>query len=775
MASPGTFTEDADIPESGPIDWDTFIQDSTQSLVYWVSIEGFGPAISVAQAQSANADGRYRFCSQVPKFAESDVSGLWRPIMSVDPPDIMSERIVELGGFAQMGGLSFGLVDVDDFVAGVFAPDSRPVAILSEDVTSTAGVISVRGVSSVDSSSVLYVNGEAMYQTTAPATSSWGVSRGAIFTDATAHSRGDPVYHVSPYISGRVVELWVAPARATSYSSARLVGSFIVESLSWDDTTCVWQFNCRSEIAAFDTIVPPAPRQTTLSQNSDGVLDDGRTGTIRGSRSDREPLTHWDEDPIEVALLVDKEVMGGRYTSGDDVGVIAYRGVCRTAVDDPKSQIEMRQVMTSSVISSSFRFSPQPNPSTERDSGTWVETRHPLQILLCILLSAEDDDGAELTNFSTGQSNYSSLLPGYGVGVDSDAIDWDSWNDVIDRTSSFELPNVVYGGEITTMRDWADKNILRPLGVSIIVDNGKLFCMRPRVPLAGESVASLTFSDVLLKENTGEAGTPGLPAMSLSRVLTVPSEFGFSLGPEADSVGVARAATNGPGGTAVTVEVPGADPTETGFWAEEAAARVRQLYRPRTQLEVETSLKFWNVPLGSFIDITLNEVPDGGGIRGVINKIAWVRSREVRFDNGAYLRLTLDLFVNEALETRRIAPAARVTAVISNTATVQPNRYTSTNGFGGLPTTDASAFDVGDVVACRQISGVPRSGTQTVTAINGNDITLDGDFSGGLTAGDTIFTASITSAAASDVAIYAFTADDGLALDSGPPHLYGDG
>lgn len=145
------------------------------------------------------------------------------------------------------------------------------------------------------------------------------------------------------------------------------------------------------------------------------------------------------------------------------------------------------------------------------------------------------------------------------------------------------------------------------------------------------------------------------------------------------------------------------------------------------------------------------------------------------------IEAVLDVFPSDTQIARRIAPSARVTSVSSNTATVQGARYTRSttdSPVDDLPTTDASAFAVGDVVQLKTPAGVKLASgsTQTITATSGNTITLDGNFGGALATATVITTAPYDDATATQQARCGYQAGDDLRIGTGdaPATLYGD-
>jgi hypothetical protein len=94
----------------------------------------------------------------------------------------------------------------------------------------------------------------------------------------------------------------------------------------------------------------------------------------------------------------------------------------------------------------------------------------------------------------------------------------------------------------------------------------------------------------------------------------------------------------------------------------------------------------------------------------------------------------------------RIPPSAYISAISGPdgsghyTLTVELNLYTDPNALGGLPTDDAAAFRVNDVVTVLNTDGSDASSanTQEVQSISGQLIVIDGNFAGNLAAGQVL-------------------------------------
>lgn len=780
-----------------------FSSGSSGELSVWVTIEGVGPFLTSAEWSAAEQDDRYRFCNVTPAFgASQDPSGkgLWQETLH-RMPQLMSENLQDQGGIVKNGSVTVEIVDVDDILTDNMGTDLRPVAELASDLNAGGVFAEIRATGSLEDTDVLFIANEAIVPTGSlvASPSTFQVRRGALGTSSPRHTSGSLVHTSSPFLRGRKLEVWLAPARSTSSSDARQVGTYEITSLGWDETTAVWRLSTKSFQQGADLMTPYRPRSFDIINWSEAIERE-LPGSLLGRRTGDDPvIDHWATPAAapRAFVRVGEEVMAGR-VSDDEGLIVRFRGRAGTRKQAPDEESNARQVMVADDYGSSFRYSPGPSPSTSRTSGTWIETQHGLRILLCILTSAYDPDAVynpfnpnsgivELQNFFDAYGNYSSLPTGYGVGVHYLRIHWESWLETIDRTLGFDLPFLVYGGKDEPFRKWAEREVLRPMGVHLVYQSGQLYCHRPRMPRSGEQVETITAADVLTKPSLGRGRGSLLPDWRVSRdVSRSPTALTYTLGPDKVNA-TARASRAGqPGLTAqtgdtVTIPVPGARPVDRAFWEAEALARIRHLYKPRTRVRASLNNRLWDLTIGSFVRVVLPQVPNMKGSRG-IDALAQVVERNVKpeADQPLVISTILDVY-SDSQVTRRVAPSAWVTGILAGSSFfVSTNRYTTTSDekpIGDLPDSDGDSFSVGDVVQLMTADGelLNAGDTEAVTFAVGAAMITTGDFGGALAAGTIVTTAASNTGSDAQQERYAYLGglDFQITLNSGSGETFG--
>lgn len=753
--------------------WNSYLSGTSTELAVWLTIEGVGPALSTAQLVSASLDDRYRFCIEPPVFASSEPAGLWKPLIEA-PPTITSERISKNGGFVELGGVSFTLLDEDDVISSLLNPDSIPITRLS--VKGDNGLaIEVVNTAQISNNQVLFIGNEAVTTEGAAIGNYIPCRRGTLGTKFTIHDEGAPVYAYSPYLRDREVRVYVGPLNATSSAESQLVGIYRLTGLTLDDTTALFTFSARSHLFGVEASTPFAPRSLKIANL--GSVADKQPGRVAFDKTnDLVFFNHWNSSAGEPALFAQmgKEVVAATFFDSGTLSLnVSQRGVAKTELVSPKIGDSVRQVYVANEFGSSFRYSPGPNASTSRSSGTWIQTTHPLEILLCILMSKTNE--GSLNNFQGGRNNYGSLPAGAGLGVDWFNIDLESFENVIRRTRSIRMPNLVYGGKEEKFNSWANKNILEPLNCSIILRNGKLYCHRPRPPISEEEVFTIDNENILI-QGSEEQGY--LPEVSLKRnFLSNVNALKMNLGSAGDRYEVSvRATRAGPSGEEKTIDVAGAEAVDAFSWEYEAASRIRALFKPKTEASVLLDPEVWSVDLGDYVRFRLSGAPNFSGSRD-IDCLAQMTERQIELsvEDGLVVNATLTLYQGNNLVSKRISPALEVVSVESPnyTCVVEANRFTATSSLAGYPTNDLAPFAVNDTLQLRNASGVPQSGLATILSISGSSVRIDSNFSGALNSGTVLVRADHSNAAASVQSRYAYLGGDSYFLNSGTLDVYG--
>ncbi len=777
---PGSSVDDATLFPRTPS------ADRYETFATWITIEGIGPRLSDAQLTAAGDDDRYRFCSDLPAYAYDEPENLWRPYLAAHP-NLLSERLPPVGGIVELGQLSVEIVDINNFLTTLFATEKLPVGSLRFAINATAPAFTLWDGGQVNGTlDPFFIDGEAMV----PNTTGWvaGISssnrRGSFGTTATPHEVGAPVYSATPFLRERDVHVYIAPLDATSRSEALLIGTYTIEGLSWDETLCAYRILAKSKIYTLDATLPLGPRTFDIVSSASG-MEDGLPGVIQGEKTlNAFPTNHWPSSNGSSSsfIYIGDEVMGGSVDPEKADFTCERRKLALTEASAPAQGEQARQVFAATYESSSFRYSPTSGggQSEDRESGTWTETQHPLEILLCILTSsANADDGLELTNYDASYPNYSSLPVGYGAGIPATAIDWASWAEVIDRTSGYRLPYIVYGRKDTIFRRWVDDEILKPIGAYIVARNGILYCHKPRLPLTGESLDTYTWVDVLA---TGDSASGYRPELTVSYAIeSAPSSFGFELGPEDTTTVTVRADVAQKRGDSLSIPVEGADPSDASWWTGEAINRVRELYRPKVVVRGLFKPRIIDRLVGDFVTLILPEIPNMKGSRALNNlaRITYIEMVTDDADRGVHVNATFEVYANETQVVPRIAPAAFVDTVGGNSADLFEHRYTSVNPRPGLTDNDISAFEVGDTVELYDNGGAPTGATETIVSFNTTpgggtqNVTFSGNFGGALAGGTTVVAIEYANAPTARRERWGYMAGTDYLVEGNAPYLYG--
>lgn len=605
------------------------------------------------------------------------------------------------------------------------------------------------------------VNGSPTFGTGTPSTTIT-VTRGHLDTSALTHKTNDPV-HLSPtYIAGRRFSVYVVPLVGSTSSDERLVGTYLLESYGLTDDLNTWELSGVSQLRYLDRQAPILPRDAKIAE-----VTNPDTRGVRWLRLEETEIREvWSDRYVHVK--VGSEILKATNSAGAPGAIVAprarrtllpvERGVFGTEEREIKDSDTVRQVL---LAGRDFRVSAGPSPSASRTSGTWTETTNWVDMVLCIMLSsASEDDGLELTNYRTtgsnwSRSNFSALPVGYGLGIPESLIDWSAWESVRARTLAYTFPFVVYGDKAQSFGDWITEQFLTPLGAFITVESGTVSIVLPRMP-ASSATATITLGpDEILMRRVGRSQM--LPRAKVSRdKARAFGELIYEVGP----TGIRTTITNerfgrtygqrgfyGSASQPLKISVPGGDPNRADLFAGRGAALLFRRQRPPMSIDFDASMEAFAATAGDTASITLAEAPNmEDATRGWTSRLAQVMEREVRFEGdtqgtplGAYMRIRAETY-GDRVRIGVIAPSAVVTSVSTNTATVAANRFTASDNTDSLPTTDAAAFAVDDVVKLCSLDGaaLASGATQIVSSISGNDITLDGNFSGALASGTVI-------------------------------------
>lgn len=689
----------------------------------WVTIEGV-----------ADVNGQVRFCYEVPGFAGSET---WKELLAQDSDiALLSEAPSLDGGFADAGSLTFELVDVGDYLTDTLRTESSPATTLTADCTASATSVSVPTAYTAAAPAapyLLWVGSECL-KVTAVGSGSLTVTRGFGGTAALPHTSGDKLYRYIPFLTNRAAVVKIAPKDAASETEARELGQYALDGLDFDEGLNKYIFSARSQLIFYSRTAPNGdvregtvqiiqPETSTLPQQL--WLDNFRLW--QWQYDDR--FGNWGEANIH--LRVGDEVIEARTSSR--VAFVERRGLAGT--DSKEFELGQRAVQVFVAGEDDFRWSA--SGSTSRASG-WTASSNWIDIILNILTSASKG-GTELTNTAT-EGNWSHLPAGYGLGIPTSLIDVSALLALRSRTIDYVFPNFVYGDDPRPFSELITDWFLEPMGAYFITSGGKARIVLPRIPAADETVSYALGPEKILSMESG--GRVRLPEISFGRrlgdfaqkvVLEVgPTKQRTEINNQQAELFLGHYAHELRG---KTVQVKGAREADAGLFERRWAEYLYLNHRPVSVAEGKIDLSLWDWQPGDIGSISLDEVPNADGTRGLNNRLAIMLERQaaVPLADPANIQAKWQFYGD--LKVGKIAPAARVTGwnAGTKTLTVAANEYTETDADGGLPTADASAFAKGQKVRLINADGTPVSGvnkadTEEVVDVSGNTIEVTGDW-----------------------------------------------
>ena len=750
----------------------------SQRWVYFATIEGVGHWLSSGDLTASGSDGLTRFCTAIPDYADTTLP-IWRPYLQ-ELPQLLAERADRLGGMPDLGELVLKIVDAGDYVTQLIRPGAAPITKMTAAVTNSGTSIGVEDMTNIDLDDVVYIGGEAVRVTNTFA-SNFTCERGYLRTDATEHGALH-VYRYIPFLHGRRVRLYAVPADAADYTEETLVGEYALDGLSWSDDQNVWILKAKSQLKYLDRLAPIKQRAIRLTVPSRRWWDYETIG----------------DTPVEGRVWQGALAGEGVYLRNEAeilVGALEYgrlRIVRRRVFGTPEVELEpdsiLQQVFVAETFADecSFRYSPGPTPSTSRSSGNWVKTAHWLRMMLAIMTSSADpEDGLELTNYISGGDNYSFLPPGYGLGLPASLIDWDSFNEAIARTLDFEFKNFVYGDEPEPFGDLIDRHFLKPIGAYLITDNGAAKVVIPTIPTQGSVSVTLGPSEILTREVGPRQHLPRIRErynldFQTGSVVYLPGPNAeppvrFNAG---DFEGVfGPSSYHASDDKPITIPVPGAE-SAAPWLGKAGATRIFRWHRPALELEAHVDTSRMDFGPGTKFDVSVAELPNlKEATRAWTNVLAEILEREPNLSLDK-ISARLRLIGWPDVRVGKVCPVGYVEGVSTNDAAITSSRYTKSDAPAPLPTTDAAAFSVGDVVKISNLDGTDAdSGTETVDSIVGDVLTLSGNFSGNLAAGQVIRYADAADAATQQLAAFihfASTSNNLIGGTTREPWAYGE-
>lgn len=708
-----------------------------QSWTQIVRIEGIG-----------DYDGQHTWTINPPDFVgSSDERYQNRDTLSAIV-NISPERTKSvLGGMPEAGGVTVELVDYLDLITSARRTDAPAVAYLSADATASATTLTVSDGSLLSAgNSVVWIGNEAIrIASRSSGTLTVETSgRGWLATDAVAHESGAAVYATPPYLRGRRMVVYLAPTDADNDSVATeyVIGSYRIDGCKLTGMLGVWRLSGSTEIRDLSRLIAgrvPVALQVVSIDDAFQIRWTPMDG-MRAAFDGHAPLNTLSIWPDGRAWLREDET--GEVLSVDATNIaaptIASRGDMGTVPEEWPPGSILRPVITSDTAYGSFRWSPGPTPSTDRASGTWNVSAHPVDILLCLLTSAAYiDDPRELENYSA-DGNWSSLPPGFGIGYPIDRIDVSSFLTVRARLQHVQLTGVVIGeAETSTLAEWATKNILEPFGWYLVTVGTQLTLVAPSIPLAGETpAAELGVEDIIEYTDPEESYDLVAGAITYQHRGTRGEKLSVTVR-ASDLTGLT-------GGRAqytiedepILIEVPGVIAGEVGtsaLLALIAQRRLMRAVRAPWRITLTLAAEHYLLSEGQTVEITHPDLPDlDTGARGWVSVPAQiVASTRVTLDDESRAARRITVLVYPGFSAVRIAPSAIITARSGSgpwTLTVAANRYTSPDADDdlGLAATDADAFTDGDTVKTITRAGVDVLTDLEVTSVGTNSIEVSG-------------------------------------------------
>lgn len=741
--------------------WQQHLGAEDRRWVVIVRIEGVGPTRWVTQL---DATGRYAFCVSPPLY--SPTSSLWQPLLT-EIPGVLSERASPLGGWPDAGNLTFSLLDRDDILTSVMGYTERaPVAVDTTGVSASEQEW-VLGTGEGDQFSYgdcFWCDGECL-RIIDVSGDTITVIRGWMGTDAVEHSENALIYASNPYVVGRRAELYIGPADGSS-ASEQLLGQYVIDAISWDQTTGVWQIQARSQIRYLDQLIRGRDPKMILSGGTRFAVE-GRTW-VAGAADDYSIAPLWSES-THARVEETSEIV--RVSASLEVFA---RGQLGTSQQEVELGQMLTQVMT--PVEGDFRFS-EPAVEDRDDPNEWTPSAHFVDILLCLLTSsAAFEDGLELVNYdATTDINWSCLPVGFGLGVPAAEIDFDSFLSVRTRTPGWEFGWYVLGPGKTGRE--AMTELLEVTGCFLSSTSGRLALVLPRMPLIAEDVPEVE-PDTIIRE---PRGVPLDGSMSVA-LEAVASSVRYELGPGRVALDIRSADyadTFGQRGRysretrPVVIQAPSIAPGDGAWLVLIAAGRLLRWRMPRLEIVrvVDWSLYPDSAP-GSIVAVTAEELPDfGTGARGATERPFVVVEREPRLlDGGIMLRMHA---WGSGIRAGRISPAAYVASAAPDsgppeitTLTVEAGRYVAGD--------NAAGFVAGDKVALINRDGSVHQAGLEVVSVSANTIVIDDDLAG--VAGKVLVFdqwSDLTTSRAERYTAFASSADRKIE-DAGAPFVHGE-
>jgi len=716
-------------------------------------------SVVVTLEGSGNSSGLFYYCSTIPTYAAADSN--YRPWLRAGSwPDIMSESVNPMGGLPQAGNISLDLVDIDDTLTSEWRTERGPTTLANGAITSTATSITVNDASNITTGDVIYMGNEAILVGGKTSDTLETLTRGHLDTDAIAHTDDEEVYLSTPYLRGRRIRMYVIPMDAGSASDLQLFGVYHVDSFSMSADFNGYILQGRSQLKYLDRLVahdPVKPFIINTNQGS-GVLFLSVPG----------PFNPWDDGAGGYFKFGDEVVVASLDTASEVIIKITKRGAMGTAITAGVAGFEMGDpgnwiIGAETDGPGGFRFidrgdwsqlSSGEKLAITRASHLWQKSAHWVDIILCIMTSSAGDDELELLNGDDTYGNWASLPVGYGLGIPSNKIDFESFIKIKNETPDFLFKSFFIGHEAQPVREIISEQILRPIGAYITTETGHISLRMPTIPLKDEAVANWD-DDVVLSKRAGDRRRVAdmKASQDVSKIATTVNfkvrnaSGGFStqtfndVGFEGWSVGRSYYARDEkPLEFFVpSIRIEGSE----AFVKRLGMRKLFRFRRPMWKLSVPTGLDQYAKTPGDLVGVTHAELPDTeDGTRGWTSVACEITDREISVNEGG-VGLGFKLLAFTTTRVGRVSASGYTTGLSGPdgsgdyTLDIAENVYTDPHSVGGLPTTDAASFRAGDAVTLQNLDGsdAAATATQIVQSVSSTQVVIDGNFSSALATG----------------------------------------
>lgn len=733
----------------------TFAQSLAARRARWIvgfTIEGHG------ETDGDGVGTLYRYVSETPNYA---TAGTYRPWL-MDWPKLGAEKVDPAGGLPESSELEVMILDVGDALTSAWRTESRPITYATSALDGSGTSVDVEDPSVIAAAYPMWIGNEALGVDGSPSGSTVTVVRGQLDTDPTPHEIGAPVFGFIPYIEGRRVRMFIAPKDASSSSEEREIGAFRIDQVELTDDLCGWVLRGTSQLRWFGRLA--ARRSTTRYELGGANIGERYLWAVRAGEFDaryREALPVWPGSSLLLRHGENGEVFAAG-VDGQAGSIVQFsvtaRGLYGTPVAEFVTGTPLIPVFGADPLdvpaapTTFFRFAGAGSPSSTRD-GTWTPSAHFVDLILNLALSAADvADGFELANRDTSHGAWDCLPVGLGIGVPHNQIDFAAALAVKGRTPEYQFPNFVVGEAPIPFADLVGDALLKPIGGFFSTAGGKARIVLPRMPLAGETTIEIGPDDILRRQVSRQVYSHRIAAKKDTEGLL--STIVYELA----------------GGNKIVVHNSDFGPTygQAGYYASEdrtleikaLAARVDQAgtsqlleaiaqrrllrsMRPPWVVQTPRDWGGYGLAVGDLLALTYWDLPDlATGTRGWSGVPVEIAETTPKLDAEEGLAWThvLRSFPGQGL-AGRIAPSAVVTSASDpgggdRACAVLSNRYTKEDAAGTLPTNDALAFAVGDVVRLYNFEGIQIGGAaQTVVDVAVDEVTVDGDFGGVLSTG----------------------------------------